>query len=46
MSLKEVKLLIEIDEKDEVLLGELDHFLTQRFKIKKIEIGKENLTYK
>ncbi len=45
-NLTEVKLLIDFDESDEILLGELDNYLTQKFKMKKIEIGKENLNYR
>lgn len=41
------KVILEIDfcESDEILLGELDHYLTQRFKIKSIKVGEENIAY-
>ena len=42
------KVILEIDfcESDEILLGELDHYLTTRFKVKSIKVGEdENIFY-
>lgn len=42
---KKVELIIETEDSNSVLLGELDHFLTKHFRVRSIEVGKENLRY-